>query len=72
MLRFDRKQHNYVKELYLNKKIEKKKKKNAGVGCHVLLQENFPTQGLNPGLPHCRWILYHPSNREDLGATRRL
>ena len=19
----------------------------------------FPTQGSNPGLPHCRWILYH-------------
>ena len=22
-----------------------------------LFQEIFPTQGLNPGLPHCRWIL---------------
>ena len=22
-----------------------------------LLQEIFPTQGLNPGLLHCRWIL---------------
>ena len=22
--------------------------KNAGVGCHVLLQGIFPTQGLNP------------------------
>ena len=32
--------------------------KNTGVGCHVLLQGIFPTQGLNPGLPHCRWILY--------------
>ena len=32
--------------------------KNTGVGCHALLQGNFPTQGLNPGLPHCRWILY--------------
>ena len=21
----------------------------------------FPTQGLNPGLPHCRWILYQLS-----------
>ena len=28
--------------------------KNTGVGCHFLLQEIFPTQGLNPGLPHCR------------------
>ena len=31
--------------------------KNTGVGCHALLQEIFPTQGSNPGLPHCRWIL---------------
>ena len=23
-----------------------------------LLQRIFPTQGLNPGLPHCGWILY--------------
>ena len=22
----------------------------------------FPTQGSNPGLPHCRWILYHLSH----------
>ena len=27
--------------------------KNTGVGCHALLQGIFPTQGLNPGLPHC-------------------
>ena len=32
--------------------------KNTGVGCHALLQEIVPTQGLNPGLPHGRWILY--------------
>ena len=32
--------------------------KNTGVGCHALLQGIFPTQGLNSGLPHCRWILY--------------
>ena len=30
--------------------------KNTGVGCHDLLQEIFPAQGLNPGLPHCRWV----------------
>ena len=23
--------------------------------CHALLQGIFPTQGSNPGLPHCRW-----------------
>ena len=27
------------------------------MGCHALLQEIFPTQGSNPGLPHCRQIL---------------
>ena len=32
--------------------------KNTGVGCHAFLQEIFPTQGSNTGLPHCRWILY--------------
>ena len=31
--------------------------KITGVGCHALLQGSFPTQGLNPGLTHCRWIL---------------
>ena len=31
---------------------------NTGVGSHCLLQGIFPTQGLNPGLPHCRQILY--------------
>ena len=32
--------------------------KNTAVGCHSLLQGIFPTQGSNPALPHCRWILY--------------
>ena len=33
--------------------------KNIGVGCHSLLPQGiFPTQGLNPGLLHCRQILY--------------
>ena len=27
--------------------------------CHALLQRIFPTQGSNPGLPHCGQILYH-------------
>ena len=30
--------------------------KNTEVGCHALLQGIFPTQGLNPGLLHCRRI----------------
>ena len=29
--------------------------KNTGVGYHALLQGIFPTQGSNPGLPHCKW-----------------
>ena len=33
--------------------------KNPGVGFHALLQGTFPTQGLNPGLLHYRWNLYH-------------
>ena len=32
----------------------------------ALLQEMFPTQGLNPSHPHCRWILYHLSYQEGL------
>ena len=32
--------------------------KSTGVGCHFLLQGIFPTQGLNPGLPHYRQTLY--------------
>ena len=37
--------------------------KNTGVGSLSLLQGIFPTQGSNPGLPHCRQILYLPSHR---------
>ena len=36
---------------------------NTGVGSLSLLQEIFPTQGLNAGLPHCRQILYQLSHR---------
>ena len=34
---------------------------NIGIGCHFLLQGIFPTQGSNPGLLHCKRILYHLS-----------
>ena len=34
---------------------------NIGVVSCSLLQGIFPTQGSNPGLPHCRWILYQLS-----------
>ena len=36
---------------------------NTVVGSLSLLQGIFPIQGSNPGLPHCRWILYHLSHK---------
>ena len=38
--------------------------KNTGVGFHALLQGIFLTQGSNPGLLHCRQILYLWATRE--------
>ena len=41
--------------------------KSTGVGCHFLLQRIFLTQGLNPGLLHCRHTLYclsHQGNHD--------
>ena len=32
-------------------------------GLHFLLQGIFLTQGLNPGLLHCRQMLYHLSHQ---------
>ena len=37
--------------------------KDTGVVCHFLLQGIFPTKGLNPGLLHCRQILYQLSSQ---------
>ena len=34
---------------------------HTGMGTLSLLQGIFPTEGWNPGLPHCRWILYQVS-----------
>ena len=42
---------------------------NTGVGSLSLLQGIFPTQGSNPGLPHCGWILYQLSHK---GSPRLL
>ena len=36
---------------------------DIGVGSHFLLQETFPTQGSNSGLPHCRQIFYQLSHQ---------
>ena len=38
--------------------------KNTGVSSLSLLQGIFPTQGLNPGLWHCSWILYQLSHKQ--------
>ena len=43
--------------------------KNTRVDCHALLQGIFPTQGLNPSLPHGRQILYHLNHQ---GSLRRV
>ena len=45
------------------------KPKNTGVGSLSLLQGIFPTQGLNPDLPHCRQIFYQLSHK---GSPRTL
>ena len=42
---------------------------NTGMGSLSLLQGIFPTQGSNPGLPHCRRILYQLSYQ---GSPRML
>ena len=42
---------------------------NTAMGSLSLLQGIFPTHGLNPGLLHCRWILYQLSHT---GSSRIL
>ena len=37
--------------------------KNTGMCSHSLLQEIFLTQGMSPGLPHCRQINYPLSHQ---------
>ena len=37
--------------------------KNTGVGSLSLFQGIFPIQGSNPGLPHCRRILYQLNHK---------
>ena len=39
---------------------------NTRVGSVSLLQGIFPTQGSNPGVSHCRQILYQPSHQGNL------
>ena len=37
--------------------------KSTGMGCRFLLQGIFPIRGLNPGLLHCRQMLYPLSHQ---------
>ena len=41
-------------------------RQDSGVGYHFLLQGISPNQGSNPGLLHCRQILYHLCHLEIL------
>ena len=43
---------------------------NTGVGSLYILQGLFPTQGLNPGLSHCRQILYQLGHKGKPKNTR--
>ena len=77
MLTYGRNQHNIVKQLSSNCLVTQLCPtlcdpidcNPPGSSVHgdspgkniALLQRIFPTQGLNPGLPHCRQILYHLS-----------
>ena len=44
--------------------------KSAGVDCHFLRQGIFLTQESNPGLPHCRQMLYRLSHQGVLGYIK--
>ena len=44
---------------------------NTGVSSHSLLQGIFPTQGSNPGLPHCGQILYHLSHQGSIVLCKK-
>ena len=45
---------------------------NTGVGGLFLLQGIFPTQGSNPGLLHCRRILYQLSHQGSLRILKQV
>ena len=45
--------------------------KNTRMSNHPLLQGIFLNQGPNPGLLHCRWILYHLNHQGSPDAARK-
>ena len=44
--------------------------KNTGMGCHSPLQGTFPMWGSNPGLLHCRQILYCLSHKREVKSGK--
>ena len=44
---------------------------NTGVGSHFFFWVIFPSQGSNPDLPHCRWILYQLSHQGSPWGIKR-
>ena len=46
--------------------------KNAGMGCHFLLQGIFPIQGVNPGLLHCTQIQQIAKNKTTTKENSRV
>ena len=46
--------------------------KKMGVDCHSLLQEIFPTQGSNRGLPKCRQVLHHLSHQGSFKIQKQI
>ena len=46
--------------------------RDTGVGSRSLLQGVFPTQGSNPGPPHCRQMLYHLSHQGSMDVRVEL
>jgi len=55
--------HIYVSETESRSVVSDSLPSHGWRGSHSLLQGIFPTQGLNPGLPHCRQILYQLSHK---------
>ena len=45
---------------------------NTGVGSLFLLQRIFPTQGSNPGFPHCRLIFFYQLSHKGSPFIRKL
>ena len=52
-----------MKSFYSKEPLELFPGQTTGVGSPSLLQGIFPTEGSNPGIPHCRQILYQLSHQ---------